>query len=184
MPALAADAVALSAAPAGALSPTAAGEEPKATWYGWQTLLADGASVGLFGIALRLNDGVAAVVLAGAGVLGYVFGGPVLHWQHDREFIGYIDFTMRLGLPILIGQAAESATNGQSGFCDFICGDGANAAAAGVVVGMITAVMVDSIALSWETAPKAGDARAPRLRWTPIASPARGGATAGIGGTF
>jgi hypothetical protein len=191
MPILAADPVVVSAAPAQDATKAEASTEAKASWYGWQTLLADTGSALLFVFALKVNNGeggAAADVLAGASLFGYALGGPLVHWQHDRDVMAYVDFSMRLGLPLLLGQLATTASSQSDigGSCTTFCGDEGTNFAEGLLAGMATAVLVDAVALSWEfvAAPKSSATRTPRLRWTPIAGAARGGAMGGVGGTF
>lgn len=190
MPALAADAVAVSSVPAPEAPAPEASAEPRSSWYGWQIFLTDAASVVLAALAFGVNHGqggAGAVVLLGAGGLGYVFGGPAIHWQHDRDLIAYVDFTMRLGAPLLVGELGATAAGPSNvGDCQPLCGDQAENFAKGLLVGIATAVLVDVIGLSWESAPdpKASATQTPRLTWTPIASGTRGGAIGGLEGTF
>jgi hypothetical protein len=191
MPALAADPVAVSAAPAKAAPASEAAAEPTPSWYGWQTLLTDTGSALFFFLAVSSNNGeggAAADVLAGAGLLGYAFGGPIIHWQHDRDIMAYVDFSMRLGFPLLLGQLAAIGSNHSDigGSCTTLCGSEGENFSQGLLVGIATSVLVDAIGLSWEflAPPKASAARMPRVQWTPIAGTARGGGIGGVGGTF
>jgi hypothetical protein len=81
------------------------------TWYGYQTLAVDGVSAGLIGVNAYLikkdtehgdtgdHTGV-YVILAGLGGLGYLFGGPTVHWAHGRTGIGFADLGARVALPL------------------------------------------------------------------------------------
>jgi hypothetical protein len=189
MPALVADAVDVSPAPAREAPVMKESAEPSLSWYGWQTLLIDAGCVALTALSLEVNNGqggAGAVVLLGAGGLGYVFGGPAVHWQHDREFIAYADITMRLGAPLLLGQLAAAAASQPRVGCETFCSAQAQNFGEGLIVGIATAVLVDAIALSWESAPapKASATQTPRLTWTPIAGATRSGAIGGLEGTF
>lgn len=187
MPALAADAVAVSPALTPEAPATNESAEPRPSWYGWQTLVTDTISGLLAALAFEMNNGqggAGAIVLLGAGGLGYAFGGPAIHWQHDRDLVAYVDLTMRLGAPLLVGELGATAT-GQSniGSCQPLCDAQWESFGKGLLVGIATAVLVDAIGLSWESAPAKASAT-PRSTWTPIASGTRGGAIGGLEGTF
>ena len=188
MPALAADAAAVSATSAHE-APATEASAPKASWYGWQTLLSDVGSALLIAFSLRVNSGdggTGAVAVAGLGVGGYVFGGPLIHWAHDRDLAAYADFSMRLGFPLLLGQLAAIGANQSDigGSCTSFCGSEGSNFGQGLLVGIATAVLVDAVGLSWEFVPNNKDAQTSRLRWTPVAGAAREGAIGGVGGTF
>src|SRR4051794_39143549 len=54
--------------------------EQETAWYGWQVLLADGASFALMASAIAARSPVPGLV----GVGGYVLGGPLVHALHQR----------------------------------------------------------------------------------------------------
>ena len=194
LPALAAAALVLSApSPPGAAptgtSPTAPPEpaaEGHAVWYGWQTLLVDLGSVSLELLALSRNNG-ASIPLVVAGAVGYLAGGPIVHSVHDRATVGAIDFSFRLGLPVVLGGlGAAAGGKGRPPNCEEFClSQSTTDAIWGVLVGFGAAMMIDTVALAWEPAREAKPlARAAGFRWAPTAMPTRGGALAGVGGTF
>lgn len=155
-----------------ATAPPPPAEENRArpTWYGWQTLLADGASIAV----------TPAVPLVGLG--GYVLGGPIVHLAHGRVGAALGSLGLRVGAPIAGGTAAYLIQGKCRG--DF-CGV---APLLGAGVGLISAIALDSALLArapGEETPRAErrDAKAPRF--VPSAGPRReGGFDVGLTGTF
>jgi len=91
-------------------------EQPQTTWYGWQTLLADGAAAGLVGLAILSPDGNGANVLGTASFVTYLVGGPIIHWAHGHGAKGWGSLGLRVGLPLagtlagfLVGKAVYYA---------------------------------------------------------------------------
>ena len=71
-------------------------------WYGWQTLISDGLSLGL--IALSIASDEEEVALVGIGVL--TLASPLVHFVHENTPSGLISLTMRVvavGLFVLGG---------------------------------------------------------------------------------
>ena len=93
--------VALSAPPA---APPAATLEPvsQTHWYGWQTLLVDGAALGVTvgGFWLRPPHQDWSVVSI-VGIGAWAVGAPVVHWSHGRVGVGLASLGFRLALPAL-----------------------------------------------------------------------------------
>ena len=160
-------------------------------WYGYQTLIADGASVAaMIGGASFANDRVAERLLL-AGGLGYVFGGPIVHWMHGNMGPGFGSLGLRVGAPLVglfwgavIGAAAD--THGSE--ADSV----AVGSAIGFLGGMAGAMLVDAALLAYEKVPgerplesaKLVPAKPP-LRLVPQLSIGRvGGATVGLSGLF
>lgn len=110
-------------------------------WYGYQTLLVDG----LFAGVLLIGVGTQTDEMVTTGGLGYVFGGPVVHWAHGEVGRGFGSFGFRLGLPLagaILGSLVPSAgSGGESG-----------AGSAGFGLGMTGAMVLDA-ALSFERVP-------------------------------
>jgi hypothetical protein len=85
-------------------APFVAAPEPvsQTHWYGWQTLLVDGASLGAFvgGFWLKpANQDWSVVSIVGVG--GYAVGAPIVHWSHGRVGVGFASLSFRVGLPAL-----------------------------------------------------------------------------------
>jgi len=77
-------------------------QQTQPVWYGWQTLVADGAAGALIAVGLLTEDynqdlTIAIVTLGGAT---YVFGAPVVHALHGRAGTAFADFGVRVGAPI------------------------------------------------------------------------------------
>jgi hypothetical protein len=135
-------------------SPVAAGggspdyhRDPRATgrrWYGWQTLIADGATVTLVpAVASQLDsDGTAIAV----GMVGsYLLAAPIIHLAHGRPGIAAASLGLRAGLPMggaLLGAALAGDCRGE------LCGAGG--AVIGFVVGILGATTLDAVVLSRE----------------------------------
>jgi hypothetical protein len=145
-------------------------EEPArspSTWYGWQTLISDGAAL------------VTAPLVPPLGLATYLLGAPLVHLGHGRPLAGLGSLGLRAGAPILggaLGVALERSASGCSG--DF-CGLGG--LLLGGVVGVATAVALDSAVLAREKAPLEGT----RTAFVPSVTPRlEGGVDVGVGGAF
>lgn len=119
------------------------------SWYGYQTLLADGLAYATLISSITNHDG-AALGLAGLGI--YVVASPVIHGVHNQYKNMWGSIALRLFVPMMgfaIGQGTASCSDSEDrGFCKVMHGF------AGMGVGMILATVVDS-ALAW-TSPAAG----------------------------
>jgi hypothetical protein len=156
------------------------------TWYGWQIILIDGASlvVLLAGQGQSLPSGLAGI--------GYVAGGPTVHFAHGHVGKGFGSAGLRLGLPFagaLLGLAigAGQSCNG----CELT--PALEDFAIGLLLGLVAAPVIDVAWLAYDEEPphKAKDAllSAPSLRIQPAASLPRDAAgrfapTLGLTGSF
>jgi len=157
-------------------------------WYGWQTLIADGAAIGL-GFATRGNPWVTGAA--------YSLVPTVIHFTHGNVGRGFADLGIRVVLPPLatigggllgLALAQDPGGSGAGKLNGLLIGAGL-----GLITGYVGAVTIDAAALSWETvpadsvAPKAKE-RASSLRLAPTfaVSPEKNGgsAVAGLGGAF
>jgi len=133
-------------------------EQPQTTWYGWQTLLADGAAAGLVGLAILSPDGNGANVLGTASFVTYLVGGPIIHWAHGHGAKGWGSLGLRVGLPLggtlagfLVGKAVCGDSNGDFIDCPVVYG------ALGLLGGMVAAPVVDATIVAREpVTPPAG----------------------------
>ena len=119
--------------------------KPRTRWYGWQTLITDGASLAMLMGAASSNDS-AGTWLALSG-LTYSLGGPTVHWAHGNVGKGAASLGLRLGLPVglgLLGYATGSALSGGKGYGGAVFG------ALGFVLGFPAAMAIDSAALARE----------------------------------
>lgn len=158
----------------------------KSQWYGWQTLIVDGAWI-LGGTPVSAaSPGAGAALILG----GYFLGGPIVHWAHGQVGRGFADFGIRVGAPIvlsLLGYAALHKGNGN----DF---DGAAGAVIGAALGIIGAIVIDASVLAYEPGDDDDDDGAARTtrrnaRVMPTILPmltprTEGGAVFGVSGTL
>jgi hypothetical protein len=126
--------------------------EPTRTWYGWQTLLADGASLGLILVSAS-GHGESLQGFTVAGVLGYFFAPPIVHWAHGNASNGFASLGIRAGGALLVVVGAVGAYGGGHGSSGG--GPGVALAVAGVVC-MIAAIPIDAAALAYDE-PKRGE---------------------------
>jgi hypothetical protein len=147
--------------------------QTKTTWYGWQTLIADGGAV-----AATLVTGN-AVVFAG----GITLGAPIVHWAHGNVLNGFASLGVRVGAPVLTTFAAALLLNGSETSSGH---ENVEALSIGVLGGCLFASLFDAAVLARDTktvAPERPTAASP-LRVEPRVGLNRGGASAGVGGTF
>lgn len=183
-------------------SPSSPGEPPppsplaasQRTWYSWQVVLVDSASL----VLLLAGEGTRANAVADAAVAGYFLGGPVVHWSHGSVARGFGSLGLRVGIPVtgalvgaLIGFAANPGNTSSAHCGGPICVTPAVAfGAVGFLLGLVAAPIVDAAALAYEDSPAPAPlAVATSLRLVPIATLPRdtAGHTApgvGIAGTF
>ena len=126
---------------------------PRRIWYGWQTLLADGASFGLMlggaAVASRQHaSGDTGSNITGVGVLGYTFAPAIVHFIHRNPGRGFASIGLRIGLPIAAGIVGAALSSG----CDrYLCeSDGA---AVGALLGVGGAIAMDAALFAYD-APK------------------------------
>lgn len=147
--------------------------EEHTVWYGWQTLLADGAGIGVF---------AAGGPLAFVGVGEYLVAAPIIHLAHDRPGAAGESFLLRLGLAgggALVGALAGSG--GDCGSSDIPCS--AIGGIFGLVLGGASAIIIDAAALAHETAPT--EPRVERgLSVLPTVGVTRHSGTVGLAGIF
>jgi hypothetical protein len=123
---------------------------PKRTrWYGWQTLLADAASVALIVGGASAESGELALV----GVGGLWLAAPTVHFSHRNVGRGLLSLGARFAFPITgaaIGAAAEDcgASDGELDLCPL------GGILAGGLLGLVTAVIVDASVLAHEPDPE------------------------------
>jgi len=111
---------------------------PTTTWYGYQTLLSDGASIGL-GL---LTDSPYV------WIAGYLVGPVIIHGVHRRPGLAVLSPLMRVVLPVL-GVAIGTQFKSCNAYGD-------ECAVGGAIVGSglgIAAAMILDWSLGWEKAP-------------------------------
>ena len=131
----------------------AAGPKPQYErhWYGWQTLIADGASVSLFlgGLASETPG------LTTAGYLSFVLATPITHWVHGNIGAGFGSIGIRLVMPPLAGligafAGLAVATNGDKGSIGEIGSGVGLGFIVGTTLGTLGCSAIDAFALGYE----------------------------------
>lgn len=148
-------------------APAPDGPHPTETvWYGWQTLLSDGAALATTPIVPWL------------GVTTYLLGAPLVHAAHGRPIVSLASVGLRVGTPLVgaVGGVLLSSGCGRD-----LCGLGY--AAVGAAVGAGGAVLLDAFALAREAAEPAREGRPSAMRPS-LAARREGGFDVGLSGTF
>jgi hypothetical protein len=131
------------------------------SWYGWQTLIADG-TVALLGlVALPIGYELQPLAEAiGVTALGtYVLAAPIVHFVHGNVARGFGSLGLRAVLPLAfgaIGAKVESCVPGQW-FC------GLSGALVGGAIGVVSAAIIDGAVLAREKVPARSTATAPNV---------------------
>jgi hypothetical protein len=139
-------------------------------WYGWQTLITDGASI----LTIPLIIGLPSWFLAT----------PIVHFSHGRVGAGFGSLGIRIASVVLFAVGALAITGGEAG------DSGVNQAAAGSLVLAIFAVpmTVDAAILAYEPVPERTGAAPPPHRLgaiVPLVLPRReGGLDLGVRASF
>ncbi len=182
------------AAPAPVLRAPSAAPRPftpiQKEWYGWQILLADGASIAAgigVGLATNGDGGGVARGLATASA-GYVLAAPMVHWANGQVGPGFGSMSLRVGAPLVM--AAWGVFGGSILLSDE--NGAAVGAGIGAGVGILGAIVVDAAVLAYRPVdPKerervSGAAKKPALQWTPTAhyDVQRAATTVGLAGSF
>lgn len=154
-------------------APKAAREATTTEWYGWQTLAADGASLGLV-IAGAASD---KPTLAALGILSYVVTSPTIHALKNEHGRAGVSLGFRLIGPVvgvLGGMAASDIFCGQCGV-DY----SPTWVVGGALVGIASGPIFDAVFQS----KRAIKAR-PSVSLAPAVVPSRQGMTVGLTGAF
>jgi len=138
-------------------------------WYGYQTLLVDGASIA----ALFANPGL------GAG--GLILGGPAVHTANGHVGKAFGSLGLRVGAPIAGIMAGAALEGAASGGCsdEWGCLGGA---AIGFFVGGVSAIVIDSAVLANDDVP--ASERGPSIALKPTISIGKRDLAAGLTGWF
>ncbi|WP_394836532.1 hypothetical protein LVJ94_06455 [Pendulispora rubella] len=135
-----------------------ASEDEGRHWIGYQTVIVDVASLvsAAGGLAFvpkiegdsGASEGAPVVVLMGLGIMGYVFGGPIVHWTHERLGKGFLSLGFRIAGPL--------AGLGVGALIPTLVGPGDNLAGSliGASAGAGLAMVLDATLLGFERAPK------------------------------
>jgi hypothetical protein len=126
--------------------PVVHASRPASGWYGWQTLIADGAS------AVVLTGGLVSWTVEPTviGYAGFLFGTPVVHAIHGNYGRMLGSFGLRLLLPAVaggIGAAVEVGGNAENTTVKGVV------TSAGIGIGLAAAacIIIDAGFLAWDT---------------------------------
>jgi hypothetical protein len=117
-------------------------------WYGDQTLVVDGLSIG------------AVFVEPTVGLVGYLFGAPIVHAAHGHAGKPFASLALRVGMPIagaFLGCAAAAGSGNSGGYA---CLGGA---ALGLLVGAGGAIAIDASVIAREDASERSAKRTPSV---------------------
>ncbi len=148
-------------------------------WYGWQTLIVDGASLTslVLGASLDRYAGGGSVARDSAtwmGLLGYEFGPGIVHFVHRNPGRGFASFGLRLGMPLagaFLGASLASGCN--ANLCE------AGGAGIGALLGMGGAMAIDAAVFAYDDAKRSSGRR---VGFLPLVSVTPRQAWVGIGG--
>jgi hypothetical protein len=127
--------------------------EPVRSWYGWQTLLVDGLSIGVAVLSAAWTDDLDAMWF-GVGML--MIGTPIVHFAHQNVSNGFGSLAIRLasGGVFALGYVLDQNTD-REGFLWFWLG----------ILGGATAVAVDAAVFAWDEEPRAQQPNAWLTPW-------------------
>jgi hypothetical protein len=153
---------------------------PRKVWYGWQTLVVDGAGLLVAALAAsNESDG-----MAGVASLNYAVGAPIVHAAHGEGIRALASVGLRTALPGAIGLLAYGLNDGSGSSQD-------SAVVGGIVLGAIGAIALDAGVLAYEEhcgcerdAKATKKSVAKSFTITPSVAPRAGGATLGVVGNF
>ena len=181
---------------AGLFSP----ESRRGEWYGWQLLFADAPLLGTTVVAAAVEPQDRdwwrrdmPIAFASSFALS-AFAPALVHLGHGRRKVAVTSLALRLGAPaggaiggavVALPFAAVLGGMATTHSAELFAGTLLFGAFAGGVAGTLTAMVIDTAFLSYETVPPSPPARTamrPVLR--PFIAPSRGGLEAGVGATF
>jgi hypothetical protein len=159
-------------APRRALIPVVVDEAPPTrVWYGWQTLLADGAGLAAFAGCVSLMGPGDPELLC---LIPFLGASPAVHVAHDNPGRALLSLALNTTLPFAggaIGAAVADCSKDQ-----FLCG--LSEIGLGVLAGLATAVVIDTALAYEEVKPR----RLARRSFMPtLAATPRGGAVGLVG---
>lgn len=165
-------------------------------WYGAQTLIADGAAIGVVGVAAATDDRDVGGALVTAAIGSYVLTAPIIHIAHGHVGKGIGDLGLRVGsagVGALVGTiiATSSVLSPRAKTSDEAAGrfitsgdDVAEGMAIGAAVGALAAMAIDSALLAHEDVEKPVAPPTTAMRLKPTVAPTRSGFHAGVSWTF
>jgi hypothetical protein len=161
---------------------------PRKYNYRWQIITADAAAIGMsFAIELLSADSKRPASVATLTIASYFFTAPMVHGAHRQGKRALGSFALRAGLPLLLGLLGGEidATPECEPCSDSRPSDGK---LIGLTAGVLIAMTADSVLFGRpiyrRIEPIEQRIRQRTASWTPALRGVRGGATAGIFGTF
>ncbi len=155
---------------------------PRRYAYRWQVATTDIAAVVMSLAVDRISadGGDRPGALATLTIASYFFAAPMVHGVHRQGKRALGSFALRAGLPLLLGLLGEELDGTPD--CDS-CQDTLRSEGKliGLTAGVLIAMAVDNVLL---TRPIWKRVERPRTVWAPALQGVRGGATAGLAGTF
>lgn len=155
---------------------------PERYGYRWQIAISDGAAIAMSLAIHQISDGGGSRpgALATLTIASYFFAAPMIHGVHRQGPRALASFALRAGLPLALGLLGEQLDGTPP--CDS-CADTLRSEGKliGLTAGVLIAMAVDSTLLA---RPISRRVERPRTAWMPALRGARGGATAGVLGTF
>jgi hypothetical protein len=153
-------------------------------WYGWQPVMTDVGSIGTMMLATATRGPESETIgILGAG--GYLCASPLIHLGHEHVGKAAASFALRVVLPIVglfTGLLTSEGMSSGASRPDAREIDGVLGGVIGFGGGALLAATLDDVLIAREDVrPAHSDSHA---TLEPRISPARGGATVGIGGTF
>jgi hypothetical protein len=140
--------------------------QSRSRWYGWETLLVDGAVMTIGMLPLLEKDEPRRTAL-GIGWYGaYALGTPIVHWSRGHVGKGFGSLGMRVGGPLaggLVGAGLAWLSGAKFGSSDSPS-DGDLIVQGGVVLGMIAPIVIDAVFLAREEVPVRDRVARPAVR--------------------
>jgi len=123
-------------------------------WYGWQTMMADGAFISAWALYPKWNGFTGDGTLLLVDMLGYSVVSPLIDALHDN--VRSESIALRLGMPLLgtlLGLSIGSIVPTRCTSFLFLCSDNAlvDGAFYGAVFGAGLASLIDGLAFAWTT---------------------------------
>ena len=148
-------------------------------WYGWQTLVTDGAFVSFYVLARAggwTMDDTAQGVGILAGLFGMLLGTPTIHAAHGNWGLGLASLLMRV-VAFLGAGAIGSAVGDPDEFAAQV------AFWATLGIGFAAVMTVDAVVFGWDD-PESDAPSSSGLRLEPMVAARGNGVTLGIGGVY
>jgi hypothetical protein len=145
---------------------------PTERWYGWQTLAADGAGIGLLIYSgSAAFEGTLPIVAGTLGVGTLLLGAPAIHAAHGRWGTGALSLGLRIALPLVgVGIAGASSNS---------CSECGGQLVLGTLV-VLSPIWIDAALLAREKVPQ----KSVQLHLRPSIALNRHATVFGVAGTF